>query len=205
MSAARRRRRLLRFRAGARHLDGRPARCVAPSSPAHAGRRARRPPPLRCASLGASRAARSRRASWRPAHSRCIRPCLWPPGDVVALHPGVLPCDLALLRGEAIVDENMLTGESVPVRKVAHGGTAAGSRRYDPDADKACTLYGGTALAQARPPARRVPACLALRACARAGRTERPAAAPALASPPPLPVPPRQSLPPPSPPHPHTL
>jgi cation-transporting ATPase 13A2 len=40
------------------------------------------------------------------------------PGDVVLLDAGVLPCDMVLLSGECIVDENMLTGESVPVRKV---------------------------------------------------------------------------------------
>ena len=32
------------------------------------------------------------------------------PGDVVALKPCMLPCDLVLLSGECIVDENMLTG-----------------------------------------------------------------------------------------------
>jgi P-type E1-E2 ATPase len=40
------------------------------------------------------------------------------PGDVVAVGPGVMSCDAVLIRGEVIVDENMLTGESVPVRKV---------------------------------------------------------------------------------------
>jgi hypothetical protein len=45
------------------------------------------------------------------------------PGDVVLLEAGALPCDMVLLTGECIVDENMLTGESVPVRKV--GGPAS--------------------------------------------------------------------------------
>jgi cation-transporting ATPase 13A3/4/5 len=78
------------------------------------------------------------------------------PGDVVVVRPGPLPCDLVLLRGEAIVDETMLTGEAVPVRKVAWAaeGPGAGGApppAYDPDVHKACTLYGGTVVAQARP------------------------------------------------------
>jgi magnesium-transporting ATPase (P-type) len=32
------------------------------------------------------------------------------PGDVVVVQNGTLPADMALLRGECIVDENMLTG-----------------------------------------------------------------------------------------------
>ena len=71
------------------------------------------------------------------------------PGDVVAVGRGVLPCDCVLLRGEAIVDENMLTGESVPVRKVAYGPLSDGLG-YSPDRNPACTLYGGTCVAQAK-------------------------------------------------------
>lgn len=33
------------------------------------------------------------------------------PGDILLVQTGVLPCDCVLLRGECIVDENMLTGE----------------------------------------------------------------------------------------------
>ena len=50
-------------------------------------------------------------------------------------------------RGEAIVDENMLTGEAVPVRKVSYSPAVDGLN-YDPDVLKSCTLYGGTTVAQ---------------------------------------------------------
>ncbi|KAG2425624.1 hypothetical protein HYH02_014997 [Chlamydomonas schloesseri] len=71
------------------------------------------------------------------------------PGDLVVVAPGTLPCDLVLLRGECILDENMLTGESVPVRKVAYNAVADGLG-YQPDKCPGCTLFGGTVVAQAR-------------------------------------------------------
>ena len=40
------------------------------------------------------------------------------PGDVIKIPEGtVLPCDLILISGTCIVNESMLTGESVPVFK----------------------------------------------------------------------------------------
>ena len=41
------------------------------------------------------------------------------PGDVVQVGTGVLPCDVALLSGSCVVNESMLTGESLPVLKSA--------------------------------------------------------------------------------------
>lgn len=41
----------------------------------------------------------------------------------------------------------MLTGEAVPVRKVSYSPAVDGPN-YDPDVCKACTLYGGTSVAQ---------------------------------------------------------
>ncbi|KXZ43114.1 hypothetical protein GPECTOR_102g67 [Gonium pectorale] len=67
------------------------------------------------------------------------------PGDLLLLGPGVLPCDCVLLRGECILDENMLTGGGgVPYNPVADGLS------YQPDRCPGCTLFGGTLVAQAR-------------------------------------------------------
>ncbi|GIL93414.1 hypothetical protein Vretifemale_20808 [Volvox reticuliferus] len=73
------------------------------------------------------------------------------PGDLVVVGPGALPCDMVLLRGECILDENMLTGESVPVRKVPYNPVADGLS-YEPEKCPGCTLFGGTMVAQARAP-----------------------------------------------------
>ena len=39
------------------------------------------------------------------------------PGDVLQVGTGVLPCDVALLSGSCVVNESMLTGESLPILK----------------------------------------------------------------------------------------
>jgi P-type E1-E2 ATPase len=61
----------------------------------------------------------------------------------------VLPCDLVLTTGGAIVNEAILTGESIPVMKtslpVVHTET------YQINECSKYTLYGGTAVIQTRP------------------------------------------------------
>jgi hypothetical protein len=71
-------------------------------------------------------------------------------GDLVWVRSGVLPADVVLLRGECIADEAMLTGEAVPVRKSPYSPHSGGPP-YNPEEDKACTLYGGTSIAQVLP------------------------------------------------------
>ncbi|MFA6029203.1 MAG: heavy metal translocating P-type ATPase [Elusimicrobiota bacterium] len=57
------------------------------------------------------------------------------PGDVVLIRPGErVPCDGVVLEGESFVDEAMLTGEPMPVRKAAGarvtGGTVNGTGAF---------------------------------------------------------------------------
>ena len=64
------------------------------------------------------------------------------PGDVIEIPENCLmPCDLALLTGSCIVNESMLTGESIPVIKNALPFT---NDIYSPTQDQKYTLYGGT-------------------------------------------------------------
>ena len=65
------------------------------------------------------------------------------PGDVVVVPEGKnLPCDLVLLTGSAIVNEAMLTGESIPVMKSSLPFVA--SEIYQDKGSEKHTLFGGT-------------------------------------------------------------
>lgn len=72
------------------------------------------------------------------------------PGDVIVIpqHGCTLHCDAVLLNGHCIVNESMLTGESVPVTKTPLG-RAAGVP-YDVKEDARHTLFGGTTVIQTR-------------------------------------------------------
>jgi predicted P-type ATPase len=71
------------------------------------------------------------------------------PGDLIVLPKTnfVLPCDVVLLTGQCIVNESMLTGESVPVTKTA---LHSSNETYDTSAHKRHTLFSGTHMIQSR-------------------------------------------------------
>ena len=74
------------------------------------------------------------------------------PGEVLVLPAQgcLLPCDAVLLTGSAIVNEAMLTGESVPVTKVCLEEGEAGRQLYTPDSHNRHTLFAGTEVIQTR-------------------------------------------------------
>lgn len=71
------------------------------------------------------------------------------PGDVIEIPENTaMPCDLVLLTGSCIVNESMLTGESIPVIK--NSLPFSSNEAFDPDQDSKYTLYGGTKVIQTR-------------------------------------------------------
>ncbi|XP_067328818.1 polyamine-transporting ATPase 13A2 isoform X2 [Anolis sagrei] len=74
------------------------------------------------------------------------------PGDCLVVPPDgmLVPCDAVLLTGECMVNESMLTGESVPAMKtpLPRGGPACAT--YSPEEHKRHTLFCGTHVLQAR-------------------------------------------------------
>lgn len=70
------------------------------------------------------------------------------PGDIIEIPEKCsMPCDVILLSGSCIVNESMLTGESIPIIKNSIPHT---SENYDPINDSKYTLYSGTIVVQNR-------------------------------------------------------
>ncbi|XP_078420012.1 polyamine-transporting ATPase 13A3-like isoform X1 [Cetorhinus maximus] len=79
------------------------------------------------------------------------------PGDIVIPTNGtIMPCDSVLLSGTCIVNESMLTGESVPVMKVNLPNPIKSSKGleedeiYNPEKHKRHTLFCGSTVIQTR-------------------------------------------------------
>jgi cation-transporting ATPase 13A2 len=75
------------------------------------------------------------------------------PGDIVNLSDSrisLIPADLFLLSGDAIVNESMLTGESVPVSKIPIKDEDIIKWRDDKTENAKTFLYGGTRVVRIR-------------------------------------------------------
>ena len=75
------------------------------------------------------------------------------PGDIIEIpsnHASVMTCDAVLLNGTCILNESMLTGESVPVVKAPLLEPENSNEIYNVETHKRHTLFNGTKVVQTR-------------------------------------------------------
>ena len=75
------------------------------------------------------------------------------PGDVICIPSNgetTMACDAVLLNGTCVVNESMLTGESVPVIKTPLPNPEDLDELYDVETHKRHTLFNGTRIVQTR-------------------------------------------------------
>lgn len=75
------------------------------------------------------------------------------PGNVIALDSfyDICPCDLVLVRGDAIVDESLLTGESTPVSKISYTLSTDSGKFFDiSEVPPSSKIFCGTRILRAR-------------------------------------------------------
>ncbi|KAJ3227168.1 hypothetical protein HK099_003131 [Clydaea vesicula] len=80
------------------------------------------------------------------------------PGDVIEINSGghLLPVDVVLLKGGAVVDESSLTGEALPVAKFS---CKDDKTYFERDLCKVHCMYAGCKIYQVQPPAQDEPVC----------------------------------------------